>query len=161
MADFKLNVLIQAQSNALLSGLAKLIEPEWLRMFNQDELGILISGSKFSLDLVDMRKHTVYSGGYHDNHPVIKSFWKVVSEMTEEDKRGLLCFITSCTRAPLLGFKELNPLICIRNAGTDQERLPTSSTCINLLKLPEFQSEEILKKKLLYSLQSKAGFDLS
>ena len=33
------------------------------------------------------------------------------------------------------GFKELVPNFSIRDAGTDQYRLPTSSTCVNLLKV--------------------------
>ena len=33
------------------------------------------------------------------------------------------------------GFKELVPNCSIRDAGTDQYRLPTSSTCVNLLKV--------------------------
>ncbi|KAG6876550.1 hypothetical protein C0992_012473 [Termitomyces sp. T32_za158] len=32
------------------------------------------------------------------------------------------------------GFKELIPNFCIRDASSDQHRLPTSSTCVNLLK---------------------------
>jgi hypothetical protein len=33
------------------------------------------------------------------------------------------------------GFKELVPNFAIRDAGSDEHRLPTSSTCINLLKV--------------------------
>ena len=33
------------------------------------------------------------------------------------------------------GFKELAPDFSIHNAGSDQYRLPTSSTCVNLLKV--------------------------
>jgi hypothetical protein len=33
------------------------------------------------------------------------------------------------------GFKELVPNFSIRDAGSDQYRLPTSSTCVNLLKV--------------------------
>lgn len=70
-------------------------------------------------------------------------------------------FVTSCARPPLLGFGELNPRFAIRNAGDDQARLPTASTCVCLLKLPEYKEEEILRNKLLYAIQSGSGFDLS
>ena len=33
------------------------------------------------------------------------------------------------------GFQELYPKFSIRDAGTDQQRLPSSSTCVNLLKV--------------------------
>lgn len=35
------------------------------------------------------------------------------------------------------GFKQLNPHFAIRDAGDDEHRLPTSSTCVNLLKVRE------------------------
>ena len=46
-------------------------------------------------------------------------------------------------------------------AGNEPDRLPTASTCMNLLKLPEFNDEETLRQKLLYAIESGAGFELS
>lgn len=45
------------------------------------------------------------SGGYTATHPVIQTFWEVVDSFSEEEKRKLLKFVTSCSRPPLLGFK--------------------------------------------------------
>lgn len=42
-----------------------------------------------------------------------------------------------------------------------QERLPSSSTCINLLKLPPYRSAEAVRSKLLFAIKNVAGFDLS
>ncbi|KAI1314908.1 Ubiquitin-protein ligase E3B [Mortierella claussenii] len=55
------------------------------------------------------------------------------------------------------------------NAGLTKEsesagkkaRLPTSSTCFNLLKLPPFTSKSVLKEKLRYAILSNTGFELS
>ena len=47
----------------------------------------------------------VVLGGYSADHPVIKVFWRVVEGFTDEEKRKLLKFVTSCSRPPLLGFK--------------------------------------------------------
>jgi ubiquitin-protein ligase E3 C len=41
------------------------------------------------------------------------------------------------------------------------DRLPTSATCMNLLKLPPYKSKEIIHEKLLYAITAGAGFDLS
>ncbi len=79
------------------------------------------------------------------------------------------------------GFKELNPHFAIRDATDDQSRLPTASTCVNLLKvcrlaleakkvvdsfhldaqLPRYTNKRTLKEKLLQAINSNAGFDLS
>ncbi|KAG0307017.1 hypothetical protein BGZ98_001257 [Dissophora globulifera] len=53
------------------------------------------------------------------------------------------------------------------NAGSSSEstgkkaRLPTSSTCFNLLKLPPFSSKAVLREKLRYAIMSNTGFELS
>ena len=40
-------------------------------------------------------------------------------------------------------------------------RLPTSSTCFNLLKLPNYQKKSTLREKLRYAITSNTGFELS
>jgi len=69
-------------------------------------------------------------------------------------------------RPPLLGFKYLQPRLSIGMRGgvlqaDAQDALPTASTCVNLLKLPPYQSEETMRQKLLLAIQSGAGFALS
>ena len=66
---------------------------------------MLISGADVAIDVNDLRAHTQYAGGYGDEHECIELFWKVVGTMTDEQKRLLLKFVTSCSRPPLLGFK--------------------------------------------------------
>lgn len=45
--------------------------------------------------------------------------------------------------------------------GRDVDRLPSASTCYNMLKLPNYRRAATLRKKLLYAIQSGAGFELS
>ena len=40
-------------------------------------------------------------------------------------------------------------------------RLPTASTCFNLLKLPNYQKKSTLKEKLRYAITCNTGFELS
>ncbi|XP_035270811.1 ubiquitin-protein ligase E3C isoform X1 [Anguilla anguilla] len=161
VADYRLNKQIRPHCLAFRKGLANVVNLEWLRMFDQQEIQVLISGARVPICLDDLKKFTNYSGGYSANHPVIKIFWEVVESFTDEEKRKLLKFVTSCSRPPLLGFKELYPAFCIHNGGNDLERLPTASTCMNLLKLPEFCDDQLMRNKLLYAIESSAGFELS
>ena len=41
------------------------------------------------------------------------------------------------------------------------DRLPTASTCVNLLKLPMYTDERTLREKLLYAIEADAGFEYS
>ncbi|XP_046953356.1 ubiquitin-protein ligase E3C isoform X2 [Lynx rufus] len=161
VADYRLNRQIRPHCLAFRQGLANVLNLEWLRMFDQQEIQVLISGAQVPISLEDLKSFTNYSGGYSADHPVIKVFWRVVEGFTDEEKRKLLKFVTSCSRPPLLGFKELYPAFCIHNGGSDLERLPTASTCMNLLKLPEFYDETLLRSKLLYAIECAAGFELS
>ena len=53
---------IRAHCNAFRQGMADVINLEWLRMFDPDELQVLISGAPVPVDLDDLKKHTNYSG---------------------------------------------------------------------------------------------------
>ncbi|KAJ5142709.1 uncharacterized protein N7515_001496 [Penicillium bovifimosum] len=166
MARYRLQVQPALQTNAFLQGLGQIIQPAWLSMFNQSELQTLVSGDKADIDVEDLRRNTQYGGVYvigDDNleHPTIALFWQVMHEMTNEERQKVIRFVTSTPRAPLLGFSHLRPHFSIRDSSEDQERLPSTSTCVNLLKLPRYSDAETLRSKLLYAVSSGAGFDLS
>eukprot|EP00898_Chlorokybus_atmophyticus_P000782 jgi/Chlat1/1704/Chrsp127S01928 len=165
VADHRLNIQIRQQSAAFLKGFQDLIKPEWIALFGEDELQMLISGSESRVDIEDLKAYVNYSGGYHKDHSVIRHFWDVFASFTSEQQRQVLKFVTACSRPPLLGFKYLEPQFCIHRAGTedssDRERLPTSATCMNLLKLPPYKKKDTLRQKLLYAINAGAGFDLS
>ncbi|KAF7336975.1 HECT-domain-containing protein [Mycena venus] len=156
VSHYRLSKQIKQQSEAFFEGLSEIIDHKWLKMFNQQELQILIGGTDSPVDLEDLQGNTQYGGIFDANHATIISFWRVVHSFDQEQRRALLRFVTSCSRPPLLGFKELVPNFAIRDAGSDELRLPTSSTC-----LPRYQSEKVLRAKLLQAITSNAGFDLS
>lgn len=135
----------------------------------------------------DLREHTAYSGGFHNLHRCVRWFWEILNEdLSVDDNQKLLMFVTvcciygmeiqcdgvfvilndlwntqSCTRSPLLGFQSLNPKFTIMCTGGDVKALPTSQTCMNLLKMPNYPTKDMLRAKLLQSVRSGAGFDLS
>lgn len=157
------------QTRAFLQGLGQIISPTWLSMFNQHELQTLVSGdTSGEIDVEDLRAHTQYGGLYvigddGQEHPTIQIFWEVMRSLPHADRRKVLKFVTSTPRAPLGGFSHLNPRFSIRDSGTSEvdDRLPSTSTCVNLLKLPRYQKKEKLREKLKYAIESGAGFDLS
>ncbi|PXF46189.1 E3 ubiquitin-protein ligase UPL6 [Gracilariopsis chorda] len=160
VANYRMNTQIREQSEAFLRGFSEVVPSHFIRLFSHEELQLLISGKKGKIDLEDLRNHTNYSGGYSEETPVIKWFWRVMEELNPDEQSKMLQFVTSSPRAPLLGFSYLVPSFCIhRSEG--HVRLPTASTCMNLLKLPEYKSLDMVRKKIRYALESNAGFDLS
>ncbi|XP_071706652.1 E3 ubiquitin-protein ligase UPL6 [Rutidosis leptorrhynchoides] len=166
VSNHRLNTQIRQQSLYFSKGFQKLIPKDWVDLFNEHELQLMISGSVDNFDVDDLRANTNYAGGYHREHYVIEMFWEVLKSFSLENQHKFLKFVTGCSRGPLLGFKNLEPLFCIqRAAGSASEevldRLPTSATCMNLLKLPPYRSKEQMERKLLYAINADAGFDLS
>jgi len=166
VAQHRLVMQPKQQTQAFLRGLCEIINPSWLSMFNQSELQTLIGGDSSGINVEDLRSNTVYNGVYQIGddgleHPTIQIFWDVLKNLEDAERRKVLKYVTSTPRAPLLGFSQLNPRFTIRDAGSDEERLPSASTCVNLLKLPRYSTAPKLKAKLLYAVNSGAGFDLS
>ncbi len=178
-AHYQQNLSVSNQCKALIRGFRELIPIPWIRMFNTRELQLLINGETRKIDLNDLKLNTNYSSGFHESQPYIQGFWEIIDNMSLDDQKNFLKFVTSCVRQPLLGFKELNPKFCIQKVsqyaniplGSDHSnnpqtigivpRLPSAATCMNLLKLPQYESIEILKEKLLYAIRSNSGFELS
>ncbi|KRX01861.1 HECT-domain-containing protein [Pseudocohnilembus persalinus] len=164
-ADYKLNKSTQKQVKAFRDGFTQTVNQQWLMMFNHEELQLLISGNFQKFDIQDLKNNTVYNG-YNANDQTIKEFWEVLQEFTIEQKKQLLYFVTSCSRPPTLGFKSLEPKFSIQisigpNYQQNLDKLPTSSTCMNILKLPNYKNKQKLKEKLITAISSKSGFDLT
>ena len=74
-------------------------------MFGPGELQTLISGSPSPVNLLDLRAHTHYAGGYADQQPYIEGFWRVLESLDEEDKRR--CVACTSTAVPCSGTHSL------------------------------------------------------
>eukprot|EP00698_Gefionella_okellyi_P001089 TRINITY_DN1096_c0_g2_i1.p1 TRINITY_DN1096_c0_g2~~TRINITY_DN1096_c0_g2_i1.p1 ORF type:complete len:698 (+),score=143.86 TRINITY_DN1096_c0_g2_i1:1026-3119(+) len=160
MSNYRLNVSIKPQCDAFLRGFECTVSQDWIKMFSPNDLQILISGTPTPIDIRDLYENTHYGRPYSQSHPTVQMFWAVVAEMSDEERRLLLKFATSCSQPPLLGFGSLQPKFGI--IGTDQlDNLPTASTCQNLLKLPAYQDIDVLRQKLLFAISNAQGFELS
>ncbi len=62
VANYKLNKQINEQVFKFRQGLGDVINLEWLRMFDANELRILISGAPGEIDVIDWRNHSQYRG---------------------------------------------------------------------------------------------------
>lgn len=160
MTSFKLSKQTNLMMKPFVEGLFQVISPHWFVLFDPYELQTLISGEDL-VDLEDLKNNAVLGGGYTLQSPTIIDLFEILEEFNHKERGEFVKFVTSSSKQPLLGFKELEPKFGIFRAGPTGNRLPTASTCINLLKLPDYCNKEILRDKLLYSIKSGAGFDLS
>ncbi|CAO4369453.1 unnamed protein product [Caenorhabditis nigoni] len=186
MAHHRVFRRTQEQCKAFVSGMQSILQPSWLSLFAPNDLQCLISGVNSDVDLSDLKRNVQYFGGFHGNHRLIKWLWDILeNKFTSEERKLFLKFVTSCSRPPVLGFSYLEPPFSIRcvevsddqdqgdtlgsvvrgflalRKGTAATRLPTASTCFNLLKLPNYNKKSLLLEKLRYAIHAGTGFELS
>jgi len=53
---------MRTHCTAFRQGLADVLNIEWLRMFDHNEVQVLISGAVAPIDIEDLQQHTNYSG---------------------------------------------------------------------------------------------------
>ena len=172
-------------------GDVQIVPPTLVTMFNDFELELLISGLP-EIDVDDWERHTVYTGGFDKDSPVVvvslkmrereqernvsnlslhlQWFWEITRSLSQEDLAGLLQFATGCSRVPMHGFSKLpsagGGLVCFTlsklRCDRGSERLPSASTCFNLLKIPEYDSKEQLCERLLVAIRcGSQGFEFA
>ncbi|RXN09756.1 E3 ubiquitin- ligase HACE1 isoform X2 [Labeo rohita] len=156
VTELRMTRAIQPQINAFLQGFHTFIPPSLIQLFDEYELELLLSGMP-EIDVMDWKKNTEYTSGYDLQEPVIQWFWEVVENLTQEERVLLLQFVTGSSRVPHGGFAFLMggsglQKFTVAAVPYTSNLLPTSSTCINMLKLPEYPSKDVLRDRLLVAL---------
>ncbi|KER23350.1 hypothetical protein T265_08760 [Opisthorchis viverrini] len=153
---------IKPQMWAFLDGFKDLVDLEALKIFDANELELLICGLQ-DISVSDWKANTLYKGEYHPNHPVIVNFWKAVYTFTNELRSRLLQFVTGTSRVPMNGFAELwgssGPQKFTIECWGTTEQLPRAHTCFNRLDLPPYSSFRELRCKLIIAIENAEGFE--
>uniref|UniRef100_A0A915HDQ8 E3 ubiquitin-protein ligase n=1 Tax=Romanomermis culicivorax TaxID=13658 RepID=A0A915HDQ8_ROMCU len=145
--DFYLNSGIKLQLQAFKNGFDRVFPMDRLRSFSPEEVQTLISGEQYPRwTAEDIIAHTEPKLGYSKDSPGFLRFVEVLCEMTGEERKSFLQFTTGCSSLPPVD-------------GSDGS-YPSVNTCVHYLKLPEYTSKEILKKRLLGAMREK-GFHLN
>ncbi|KAM6935755.1 E3 ubiquitin-protein ligase HACE1 isoform 1-T2 [Lycodopsis pacificus] len=156
VTELRMTRAIQPQINGFLQGFHTFILPSLVQLFDEYELELLLSGMP-EIDVQDWCRNTEYTSGYDTQEPVIQWFWEVVNSLSQEERVLLLQFVTGSSRVPHGGFAFLMggsglQKFTVAAVPFSSNLLPTSSTCINMLKLPEYPSQEVLRDRLLVAL---------
>jgi E3 ubiquitin-protein ligase HUWE1 len=128
-------------------------------MFNPDELDLLICGVP-EIDVGDLRENCHFIRPYAPRHPVVERFFAVFQSFTVEERARFLLFLTGSSQVPVGGFRSLEDIgRPIRIApGGGPTRLPAAHTCMNQLDLPEYETEEDMRAKILFAIRECNSF---
>lgn len=155
---------IEQQFLSLQKGFTELIPSNLLRSFDERELELVIGGLG-SIDISDWRNHTRLKHCTPET-PVVKWFWQIVEEYSEEMRARLLQFVTGSSRVPLQGFKALQGstgaagprLFTIHVIDAPMENLPKAHTCFNRIDVPPYESYQKMYEKLTQAVEETCGF---
>ena len=140
----------EAQIECIKKGLYSVINENILQLLNWKQLEEMICGQP-KLDIKDFKKHTEYHC-YKGDEEIIKWFWEWLENSNEETQFKYLRFVSGRTRLPRSGFgfeyTHIISKISIENV------YPKSATCFFTLKLPNYNSKDVLIKNIKYAIDN-------
>ena len=156
VAELRMTKAIHPQIDSFLQGFYTYIPISLIQIFDVNELHTMLCGLP-DLDLADWQKNTDYSG-YDMADDQVRWFWDCVSDLDHPHRVLLLQFTTGCSHIPHGGFAQLTggggkQKFTIMRSDYQSGILPTASTCVNLLKLPEYKSQEELTERLITAIK--------
>ncbi|XP_050295958.1 probable E3 ubiquitin-protein ligase HERC4 isoform X2 [Anthonomus grandis grandis] len=154
--DYVFNKSVNNQYTAFHEGFMKVCDGRVLQLFHSHELMAIVVGNE-NYDWHVLEEVAEYKNGYTSSDPTIRYFWEVIHEMSLEDKKKFLLFLTGTYRIPIQGMKAIKITI---QPTTDDKFLPVAHTCFNLLDLPRYKTKERLRYKLMQAIQQTQGFSL-
>ncbi|XP_047195648.1 probable E3 ubiquitin-protein ligase HERC6 [Hippoglossus stenolepis] len=140
-------------------GFFKVCDMDVVEFFQPEELQAVMVGQE-NYDWQVFKQNTVYEGEYHEGHPTIITFWEVFEQLTAEDKKKFLLFLTGCDRVPFLGMNSIMMRVTVL-PNSSELHLPESLTCHHLLSLPNYQRDPVertMQTRLLKAIHYKGGF---
>ncbi|KAI1887411.1 hypothetical protein AGOR_G00190020 [Albula goreensis] len=154
--DYFMNKSVEGVFEEFKRGFYKVCDEGVVKIFQPEELkGVMVGTEDYDWDT--LKQNTVYDGEYHDEHPNIVMFWEVFEDLTPEQKKGFLLFVTGCDRVPILGMGQIKMTVTVRLNSTPQH-FPEAFTCHTLFILPVYETKEGLKAKLTEAIAHNRGF---
>jgi E3 ubiquitin-protein ligase HECTD1 len=161
MIDFVFKTGIEPQLQAFKDGFDSVFSMDSLKCFEPNELQLLLSGDQAPTWTCDeVMNYTEPKLGYTKESPGFLRFVNVMCEMNPEERKSFVQFLTGCSSLPPGGLANLHPRLTVVKKDGNDFNYPSVNTCVHYLKLPEYSSEEILKKQLSIACQEK-GFYLN
>ena len=158
VTDYYLTFQFKNAVSNFKNGMLKVINMDILRLYTGEELRQIIFGFDKDVFTVDDLQGNSNFIGFDMNVPeeaqCINDFFMILQEFNQKEKEKFLFFCTSLKRLPIGGFSKLRPKFSVHKSFST---VPTSSTCVNMLKLPILPYKK-LKDILLYVINADAGF---
>eukprot|EP00747_Dinoflagellata_sp_TGD_P111381 gnl/TRDRNA2_/TRDRNA2_171212_c0_seq3.p1 gnl/TRDRNA2_/TRDRNA2_171212_c0~~gnl/TRDRNA2_/TRDRNA2_171212_c0_seq3.p1 ORF type:complete len:886 (+),score=161.09 gnl/TRDRNA2_/TRDRNA2_171212_c0_seq3:81-2738(+) len=150
-----------AQLQPLYKGFQAVVglSPLLQNLVDSIQLEQILCGAELPIDVEAIRTGATEEGWKKDDKAYLESFWQVLLDLSDTERRSFLVFVSGCCRTPPRGWQDF--ALRIQRNGSGDDRLPTAYTCFNLLLLPKYTSVEVLRSRIRAAIKETEGFGLS
>ncbi|KAK4666173.1 Ubiquitin fusion degradation protein 4 [Podospora pseudopauciseta] len=165
--DMTLGSGVRRQVDAFRTGFSQVFPYSALSAFTPDELCSLFGSVEEDWSLETLMDSIKADHGYNMDSKSVRNLLQTMSQLTPAQRRDFLQFTTGSPKLPIGGFKSLTPMftvVCKPSEApyTSDDYLPSVMTCVNYLKLPDYTTIDVLKKRLFTAIKEGQGaFHLS
>ncbi|XP_016119555.1 probable E3 ubiquitin-protein ligase HERC4 [Sinocyclocheilus grahami] len=148
--NFVFNKSVKKQFKHFSRGFFKGCPLDAWSMFHPEELQELLHGSP-EYEWKELQQCASYEKCSASDE-LIKNFWTVFFELSEENKRKFLIFLYGTDRVPVGGFSKRSLKILLSDCPDVEDRLPEAQTCFGRLILPKYSDINTLRNKLIHAI---------
>lgn len=148
---------------AVRDGLTSVVPAAVLPLFTWEEVELQACGRP-GVDVDLLQANTEYDDDISESDPHIQSFWRVLRAFDDHDRYQFLRFVWARSRLPTTAadfhqkFKIHTPTGEGVREDPDQY-LPKAHTCFFSINLPRYSTDEIMAKKLSYTMYNCIEMD--
>jgi len=133
-----------------------------LGSFSPEEVRLMLCGEQTpNWTREDIIAFTEPKLGYTRESPGFLRLVNVLVAFNGQERKSFLQFATGCSSLPPGGLANLHPrLTIVKKVDASENSFPSINTCAHYLKLPNYETEEIMRERLLAATKEK-GFHLN
>lgn len=167
VVDMTLGSGVQAQVEAFRNGFSQVFPHSALQTFTPSELVMLFGKAEEDWSIETLMDSIKADHGFNMDSRSVRNLLQTMSELTTQQRRDFLQFVTGSPKLPIGGFKSLTPIFTVVCRPSEpgympDDYLPSVMTCVNYLKLPDYSSLDVLRDRLSVAIKEGQGaFHLS
>ncbi|PWY65232.1 hypothetical protein BO70DRAFT_188500 [Aspergillus heteromorphus CBS 117.55] len=167
VVDMTLGSGVQRQVDAFRAGFSQVFSYSALRTFTPSELVMLFGRAEEDWTIETLMDSIKADHGFNMDSRSVRNLLQTMSELSPQQRRDFLQFVTGSPKLPIGGFKSLTPIFTVvcrpsEPPYTPDDYLPSVMTCVNYLKLPDYSTLDMLRERLSVAIKEGQGaFHLS
>ncbi|KAL6107277.1 uncharacterized protein ACO6RY_10950 [Pungitius sinensis] len=154
------NASVQAVFEEFQRGFFQVCDRDPVTLFRPEELQGLLVGQDI-YDWATLKQNTLWDVWFGSSTK--QMFWEVFDELTEDQRKDFLWFLTGSRRVPILGMDQVRMKVQVTQVQIGQrydQHFPEALTCHSILRLPLYSSKEIMREKLIEALIAERAFSM-